>query len=70
MPGVPQFEVLAALLVFRLFYLLIPLCFAIVVVIQFERRRLSEAIHAHHEQQAHPAETPQSIPGEKTGTND
>jgi hypothetical protein len=53
-----------------LFYLLIPLCFAIVVVIQFERRRLSEAIHAHHEEQAHPAETPQSIPAEKTGTND
>ncbi|GAC1340741.1 MAG: lysylphosphatidylglycerol synthase domain-containing protein [Beijerinckiaceae bacterium] len=49
MPGIGQFKVLAALLVFRLFYLLIPLAFAIVIVVLFERRRLSEAIHAHHE---------------------
>jgi uncharacterized membrane protein YbhN (UPF0104 family) len=75
MPSVPQFEVLAALLVFRLFYLLIPLCFAIVVVILFERRRLSEAIHAHQEEHAHQAnhahaQSDQQIQPEKTGTSD
>ena len=71
MPGVPQFEVLAALLVFRLFYLLIPLGFAIVVVVLFERRRLSEAIHAHHEKHAHHAhaESPRKIQAGKTGTD-
>jgi uncharacterized membrane protein YbhN (UPF0104 family) len=71
MPSVPQFEVLAALLVFRLFYLLIPLCFAIVIVILFERRRLSEVIHAHHEQHAHRAhgESKQKIQAGRTGTD-
>jgi hypothetical protein len=68
---VPQFEVLAALLVFRLFYLLIPLCFAIVVVILFERRRLSEVIHAHHAEHAHHAHAPsqQKVQAGKTGTD-
>jgi uncharacterized membrane protein YbhN (UPF0104 family) len=72
MPSVPQFEVLAALLVFRLFYLLIPLCFAIVVVVLFERRRLTEVIHAHQEEHAHHAHTEphQPIQAEKTGTSD
>jgi glycosyltransferase 2 family protein len=71
MPGVPQFEVLAALLVFRLFYLLIPLCFAIVVVVLFERRRLSEVIHAHHEEHAHRAHasSQQELQAGKTGTD-
>jgi glycosyltransferase 2 family protein len=71
MPGVPQFEVLAALLVFRLFYLLIPLGFAIVVVILFERRRLSEVIHAHHEEHAHHAHAKSEgeIRAGKTGTD-
>jgi hypothetical protein len=64
--------VLAALLVFRLFYLLLPLCFAIVVVILFERRRLTEVIHAHQEEHAHHAhaEPEQQIRAEKTGTGD
>jgi uncharacterized membrane protein YbhN (UPF0104 family) len=44
LPAVPQFKVLTALLVFRLFYLLIPLAFAIVIVILFERRKLDEAL--------------------------
>lgn len=44
MPEVPQAEVLAALLVFRLFYLLLPLIFAVVVVVMFERSRLAHAI--------------------------
>lgn len=44
MPGVPQADVLAALLVFRLLYLLIPLAFSTVVVILFERSRLSRTL--------------------------
>jgi hypothetical protein len=45
MPATPKVEVLAALLVFRLFYLLIPLIFSIVIVILFERSKLKEALH-------------------------
>jgi glycosyltransferase 2 family protein len=41
---IPQADVLAALIVFRLLYLLIPLAFGIVVVILFERSRLSETL--------------------------
>jgi uncharacterized membrane protein YbhN (UPF0104 family) len=37
-------KVLAALLVWRLFYLIIPLLFAIVVVVIFERGRLADAL--------------------------
>ena len=48
MPGAPQDGVLAALLLFRLLYLLIPLVLAIFVVLGFEKRRLSEAIVHHH----------------------
>jgi len=46
MPAVPHDKVLTALLVFRLLYLVLPLLFASVVVVIFERRRLSEALHA------------------------
>ncbi|MEA2859154.1 MAG: glycosyltransferase 2 family protein [Methylobacteriaceae bacterium] len=74
LPDINRIEVLAALLVFRLFYLVIPLCFAIVVVILFERRRLSEAIHAHQEEHAHHgharAPSDQQIQPERTGTSD
>ena len=42
MPSVPKGEVLAALLLFRLLYLLIPLLFAVIVVVQFERRKLRQ----------------------------
>ncbi len=42
MPDVPPLKVLSALLVFRLFYLVIPLLIAIVVVIIFERGKLRE----------------------------
>ena len=45
MPSIPKPEIVAALLVFRLFYLLVPLAFAIVVVIVFERGHLAEALH-------------------------
>ena len=42
MPDVPRLQVLAALLVLRLFYLIIPLLMALVVVALFERRKLVE----------------------------
>ncbi len=48
MPGAPHDGVLAALLLFRLLYLLIPLGIAIFIVLGFERRRLAEAIEHHH----------------------
>ena len=44
MPGVSSADVVAALLVFRLLYLLIPLAFACVVVLFFERKRLVDAL--------------------------
>ncbi|HYF53277.1 MAG TPA: lysylphosphatidylglycerol synthase domain-containing protein [Salinarimonas sp.] len=44
MPDAPKAQVLAALLVFRLFYLLIPLAFGLVVVLAFERNRLAKAL--------------------------
>jgi len=43
MPDAPKAQVLAALLAFRLLYLIIPLVFAIIAVIIFERGRLIEA---------------------------
>ncbi|HUI19747.1 MAG TPA: UPF0104 family protein [Methylocella sp.] len=45
MPEMPKTQVLAALLVFRLFYLLIPFFLSIFVVIIFERNRLREVLH-------------------------
>jgi uncharacterized membrane protein YbhN (UPF0104 family) len=43
MPGIPKPDVLAALIIFRLFYLLIPFALSIVVVLLFERARLAQA---------------------------
>jgi hypothetical protein len=43
MPDVPKADVIAALLVFRLFYLLLPFAIAIMVVLLFERARLARA---------------------------
>ena len=40
MPDAPQANVVAALLVFRLLYLILPLMFALVVVLSYERKRL------------------------------
>jgi hypothetical protein len=45
MPEMPKSQVLAALLVFRLAYLLIPLFLSIFVIIIFERNRLKEVLH-------------------------
>ncbi len=44
MPQVPKADVLAALLVFRLLYLIIPLGLGIVAVIAFERNRLARTL--------------------------
>jgi uncharacterized membrane protein YbhN (UPF0104 family) len=43
MPDIPKADVLAALIVFRLFYLLIPFALSLVVVLMFERARLAHA---------------------------
>ena len=45
LPTIPKAKVLAAVLMFRLFYLLIPLGIAIVIVALFERRRLAQVLH-------------------------
>jgi glycosyltransferase 2 family protein len=45
MPEMPKTQVLAALLVFRVSYLLIPFFLSIFVVIVFERNRLKEVLH-------------------------
>jgi uncharacterized membrane protein YbhN (UPF0104 family) len=44
MPTLERADVVAALLVFRALYLLIPLAFAIIVVLVFERSKLAEAV--------------------------
>jgi glycosyltransferase 2 family protein len=43
MPDIPKAELVAALLVFRLFYLIIPFLISLVVVLLFERTRLAKA---------------------------
>ena len=44
LPDIPQADLLAALLVFRLFYLILPLVFGIGAVVVFERSRLRRAM--------------------------
>ncbi len=44
MPDAPAANVLAALLVFRLLYLILPLLFSLVVVLVFERGRIGEFV--------------------------
>ena len=46
MPGIPATAVFAALLVWRLFYLLVPLAMAIPAIILFERSQLGKATKA------------------------
>ena len=45
-PDVPQANLVAALLVFRLLYLVLPLMFSLVVVVLFERKRIGVLLHA------------------------
>jgi uncharacterized membrane protein YbhN (UPF0104 family) len=51
MPGMPATAVFAALLVWRLFYLIIPLALSVPVILLFERAQLAKALH-------HESETP------------
>jgi uncharacterized membrane protein YbhN (UPF0104 family) len=50
MPGVPATSVFAALLVWRLLYLLVPLALSIPIILAFEEKKLEETIH--HRQEA------------------
>eukprot|EP00756_Hemistasia_phaeocysticola_P066357 Hpha_TRINITY_DN9176_c0_g2::TRINITY_DN9176_c0_g2_i1::g.94605::m.94605/K07027/K07027; glycosyltransferase 2 family protein len=43
LPEVPKAAVMAALMVWRLFFLLIPLCLSVPIVLMFERRRASSS---------------------------
>jgi len=52
MPGVPATAVFAALLVWRLFYLILPLALAIPVILMFEEKKLEETIHHRHDHEA------------------
>jgi uncharacterized membrane protein YbhN (UPF0104 family) len=45
LPTLDRADVVAALLVFRLLYLIVPLVFAIVMVVLFERARLAETFN-------------------------
>src|SRR5271167_95971 len=45
MPDMPQANVVAALLVFRLFYLILPFIFALGVILVFERDRWRALMH-------------------------
>jgi glycosyltransferase 2 family protein len=55
LPTIPKLEVLAALIVFRLFYLLIPLAVSAVIVLIFEQRRLAQVLHEKHDALPPPA---------------
>ena len=46
MPDTPHADLVAALLAFRLLYLILPLIFALVVVVLFERGRIAEIVRA------------------------
>ncbi len=45
MPGLPATDVFAALLVWRLFYLILPLAFSVPVILLFERAQLAKTRH-------------------------
>jgi uncharacterized membrane protein YbhN (UPF0104 family) len=45
MPGMPATAVFAALLVWRLFYLILPLALSVPVILLFERAQLAKAVH-------------------------
>lgn len=53
MPGVPASSVFAALLVWRLFYLILPLALSIPIILAFEEKKLEETIHHKHEERKH-----------------
>lgn len=45
LPDIPKLDVLAAIVVFRLLYLLIPLAVSAVIVVLFERSQLAKKLH-------------------------
>jgi len=45
MPGMPATAVFAALLVWRLFYLILPMALSVPVILLFERAQLTKALH-------------------------
>lgn len=49
LPSIDKHQILAALIVFRLFYLVIPLIFALLVVVAFERSKLVDRLRAPRE---------------------
>jgi uncharacterized membrane protein YbhN (UPF0104 family) len=55
MPDVNSVDVLTALVVFRLLYLIVPLLFALAVVVLFERRKFDEVLHADADPASDPA---------------
>lgn len=58
MPGMPATSVFAALLVWRLFYLIVPLALSIPIILLFERRQLAISRAQAHEAETAPAGTP------------
>lgn len=55
-PDAPRIEVLAALLVWRLFYLIIPLLLGLIVVVVFERGQLGARLRQKNAKEAVPAQ--------------
>jgi uncharacterized membrane protein YbhN (UPF0104 family) len=45
MPGMPATAVFAALLVWRLFYLILPLALSLPVILFFEKSQLAKVVH-------------------------
>lgn len=60
MPGVPATSVFAALLVWRLFYLIMPLALSIPIILAFEEKKVEEAIQ-------HIKEEPSDAPSGQEG---
>lgn len=58
MPDIHKADVIAALLVWRLLYLLIPLAMSVVTVLLFERSRLSEVLHKVQDERTHAHDAP------------
>ena len=63
MPDVPRPSVIAALLVFRLFYFWLPFAISVVVVLLFERSRLAAAFAGRGKAPQGVPEPPLTAPG-------
>jgi len=62
MPEVPKAEVLVALLIFRLLYLIVPLALGLVAVMVFEKGRLAETLRARSTEMRGPSAPQAQIP--------